>query len=110
MIQVYWETRGTRRYLYRTVREGGRAFRVYLGTGPAAEILAAADDIDRKQRRQTREQVAALRQQVQAVIDPVHAFNEELDILMRGCLFAAGYHDCHGQWWRNYHAKQEQAD
>ena len=106
---MYWERRGRYRYLYKTVRENGRAFRVYLGAGPAAEILAAADHIDRQERQEQRAQLAALQQRVAAAVVPVLAFNEELETLLCARLLGAGYHMHHGEWRRRQYAKPKRA-
>ena len=106
---MYWENRRQYRYLYKTVRENGRAFRVYLGTGPAAEVLAAADHIDRQERQEQRAQLAELQQQVGAAVAPVRALHEETGILTRACLLGAGYREYQSNRWGKRHAEHTQA-
>jgi len=45
-----WELRGQKRYYYRSERVAGRPVRRYFGSGPAAELQAAADDLRRLRR------------------------------------------------------------
>jgi hypothetical protein len=106
---VYWERRGQYRYLYKTVRENGHVFCVYLGAGPAAEVLAAADHIDRQERQKQSAQLAALQQRVAAAVVPVLAFNEELETLLCARLLGAGYHTHRGEWRRRQYAKPKRA-
>ena len=47
---MVWEQVGGRRYYYRSQWIAGRSVRRYVGTGPVAEMAAAADDL-RKLRR-----------------------------------------------------------
>lgn len=96
-----WEVRGTngRRYLYRSVREGGRVRKKYVGTGEIASLVAHAEaEIQAEAQaleRETRAQVA------QAAIG--EAEMEELDALaslsVRAAFLAAGYHrHKRGEW------------
>ena len=39
VVHMAWQQRGTKRYLYRSVKHQGRVIRQYLGTGPSAEAL-----------------------------------------------------------------------
>jgi hypothetical protein len=46
-----WVVRGDHRYYYRVRRVGGRVVKTYVGTGPAAEAAAAADERRRAENR-----------------------------------------------------------
>ena len=103
VTQVAWETRrgGTRRYYTRSVRRGGRVVRVYVGTGPHAEAVAAADrerrvnrDARRAATRSTLNRVAEADAKVKAVCDAA-------ETAARAHLLMAGYqrHD-RGSWRR----------
>ena len=95
-----WETRGSGRYYYRKVRDGGRVRSEYVGAGVVAELLAEVDDLDR-QRRQLEDEAW------QDVIDAERrtvATLAEVDGMVQGMtaavLIAAGYHTHRRQWRR----------
>src|SRR4051812_48267505 len=46
-----WEQRGDRRIYYRSERAGGRVRRVYVGSGPVAELAANLDELRRLERQ-----------------------------------------------------------
>ena len=103
---MYWEQRKKRRYLYKTVREGGRAHRVYMGTGDVAEAIAAADRLRRLEQQRQREQHEAHQQRVDETVTPADALGQELESLARMALVAAGFYLHCGQWRRRHHVKQ----
>jgi hypothetical protein len=100
-----WQEVRGRRYYYRHRRVGGRPCRIYVGTGPAAELAAAADALRRVQgeieARERREEQARLRE----AEEPLLALCELTEDLARAALVAAGYHrHDRGEWRRRHDA------
>ena len=98
-----WETRrgGTRRYYTRSVRREGRVVRVYFGTGPHAEAVAAAD----RERRVNRDaRLAAARSTLGRIAEAdakVKALCDAAEAAARAHLLLAGYHrHARGSWRR----------
>ncbi len=96
-----WERVGSRRYYYRSERLAGWPVRRYVGTGPAAELAAAADDLRRLQRAARARELEAERDRRREAEDPLLALCKLTDTLTRAALVAAGYrqHD-RGEWRR----------
>ena len=97
-----WETRGgTRRYYTRSVREGDRVRRQYVGTGPHAEATARADRLQREAREAKR---AAMRSSFSRIADAdaqVKALCDAAETVARAALLSAGYHrHARGAWRR----------
>ena len=103
---MYWEQRNQRRYLYKTVTEGGRPHRVYMGTGAVAEAVAAADRLQRLERQRQREQRAAKQQRVVETMALTDALGQELEFLARMALHAADFYVHFGQWRRRHYVQQ----
>lgn len=103
VTQVAWETRrgGTRRYYTRSVRREGRVVRQYVGTGPHAEAVAAADRercVNREARR------AAARSTLGRIAEAdakVKALCDTAEVAARAHLLMVGYHrHARGSWRR----------
>src|SRR4051812_4656289 len=92
-----WE-RG--RYYTRSVREGGKVRREYVGTGKLAELAAQMDAIFRAQRQQQRAEERAEREELDALDAPLAELDDLADLLVRAALTAAGYHRHHRGEWR----------
>lgn len=95
-----WEIRKGSKGLYytRSKRVNGRVVREYIGTGPAAEIVAEQDELERKQRQMDREKFDR-QKEVQSSID--RKIDEEtrlVQALTRAVLLVNGYHKHKGQW------------
>ena len=67
-----WARRGPHKYYYRSVRQGTRVTKEYVGTGSLAE-LSAAEDAERRARRHI---AAEAWRQEQAALD---ALDQQLD-------------------------------
>jgi len=105
-----WRTRGNKRYYYRSVRttEGPRS--VYVGTGPAAVAIAAADELHRLERQKQDEKLAATRAEISQMLGPVIELNENMELLTRAALLAAGfYHHSRSEWRRRRHEDEPQS-
>ena len=95
-----WHQVGCRRYYYRNQNVAGRSVRRYVGTGPVAELAAAADDL-RKLKRviAARERKAEQAHHCEAGT-PLRALCGVTDVLSRAALVAAGYHQHDRGAWR----------
>jgi hypothetical protein len=96
-----WDQVGARRYYYRSERVAGRPVRRYIGTGPAAELAATADDLRRLERAiAVQEQKAEQARRCKAEA-PLLELCAVTDILARLSLVATGHyrHD-RGAWRR----------
>ena len=95
-----WDKKGARAYYYRTVREGGKVRKVYVGQGRQAEELAREVEHRRLERQAERE----ARQRDQAQVLLAEQMLAELraltEVLVRLTMDAAGYHQHKGQWRR----------
>lgn len=95
-----WETKGGRRYFYRSIREGKRVKKVYLGTEETAEELAAILSARRieEQERSQREQVE--REDRLALERRLLQYQKTVQKVVSAFLRAAGYHQHHQGEWR----------
>lgn len=93
-----WKRIGNHRYLYRSVRVGGRVRSEYVGRGEVAELLARMRDLERleaaAEREDEREWWEAERDADRELEDLV----SEADAMARETLHAAGFHYHRGQW------------
>ncbi len=97
-----WETRGSGRYFYRKTRTpDGRVRSVYLGTGPACDVLGECDAGRRLEaeikRRRLRRSLAPL----DAALAAVRAGADALRPFVRAYLVATGYRTHRGEWRRS---------
>ena len=103
-----WETRQRGgRYYTRSVREGGRVRREYIGIGETAALIAACDERDREARWLARTADRADRQRIEHVDAALAELDALTDALARLALVAAGYHRHHRGEWRKRRAHQE---
>ena len=95
-----WAWRGNRRYYSRSVRDGGRVTKAYVGTGLLAEFHAAQDAEQQAEREATR---AAWRQQqadMDAIDAQVKAWWDVSTGLLKAALYAEGYYQHDRGTWR----------
>jgi surface antigen len=96
-----WETRnGGGRYYTRSKRVHGRVVREYIGTGPAAEMIAALDaesQRERDERRTARKASQAELERSAALVD--RSWKGVLGIT-RAVLVVNGYYRHHRGEWR----------
>jgi hypothetical protein len=92
---VGWERQG--RYYYRTRKAGGRVLREYVGAGPAAELAARLDALEREEREAER---AAERAEPEALDAPLDELDGLADLLAHAGLLAAGFGQHHRGEWR----------
>ena len=96
-----WEQVGRRRYYYHNQWVKGRSVRRYIGTGPAAELAAAADELRKLKRAIEARERQGERVRHRQAEAPLLALCGVTDVLSRAALVAAGYfrHD-RGAWRR----------
>ena len=96
-----WETRERGdRYYYRSVRDGERVRKVYLGTGEFARIAAEGDVIRRAKREGERQRGREAVEGLEALAAPLEELDEAAEVLTRAVLVAGGYHRHKGVWRR----------
>src|SRR3954471_5309859 len=95
-----WEQVGRRRYYYRSEWSAGRPVRRYAGTGPAAELAAAADDLRRLGRAIAARERQAEQGRRRDAEAPLRELCEVTDLLAQAALVAAGYHRHDRGAWR----------
>ena len=87
-------------YYYRSVREGERVRKEYVGSGTLGEVAAALDELKRRQR----EDEAAYWREEHERLEQGAAFVRELEeaaeVFIRAQLLASGFHKHKGQWRR----------
>ena len=97
-----WESRGScrSRYYTRSKRANGRVVREYVGTGPVAELAAAADALRRADRRAAAEARRAEEASWREALAPLLELGHVADLLARAALLAAGYRQHARSSWR----------
>jgi hypothetical protein len=95
--------RGSRCYYYRSRREAARFTRTYLGSGAAAQLLAAQDQARRLARQEARAAQKAHEDRRRDIDRQLDDLIKALDVLTRASLVVAGYHRHHRSEWRRKH-------
>ncbi len=94
------------KYYYRSRRVAGKAVKVYVGRGPAAELAARLDERERQNRQAGRAARLAGRTQL-AVADLAFADARALvDLLVQATLVLSGFHLHRNEWRRRGHSTQ----
>jgi hypothetical protein len=97
---VTLERRDGRLYYYRSVRDGEKVRKRYVGAGEFARICSEIDLLRRSSRRAQREQERAELERLEALIAPVLDLSEAAEVLAHAHLIAAGYHRHKGEYRR----------
>ena len=103
-----WETRSGShgRYYTRTRRVGNGYRREYIGTGPAADAIAALDAQARAERAIARDQLQALIARDRQADAVGAALDQAVEALAHAALVAAGFHQhARGEWRRRRGSK-----
>ncbi len=87
------ERRDGNLYYYRSVRDGARVRKVYVGAGEMARISHERDVLGRAGQE-------AERQRLEALSAPVLELSEAAEVLARAHLIVAGCHRHKGEWRR----------
>ena len=94
------ERRSGNLYYYRSVRDGGRVRKVYVGSGKIARVFHEGDVLRRTGREARREREKEELGRLEALAAPVLELSEAAEILARAHLIAAGYHRHKGEYRR----------
>jgi hypothetical protein len=86
-----WQQIGRRRYYYRS-EWAGRPVRRYIGTGPVAELAAAADDLRKLKRAIATREREAKQARWQAALGPLLDLCSGTSLLIKATLLGAGYY------------------
>ena len=94
------ERRDRRLYYYRSVREGEKVRKVYVGAGEIARISHEGDILRRTEREAQRKREKAELERLETLAAPVLELSEAAEVLARAHLIAAGYHRHNGEYRR----------
>jgi hypothetical protein len=97
---VTLECRDGNIYYYRSVRDGERVRKVYVGAGEIARIAHESDVLRRTGQQAERERQQAELKRLEAIATPVLELSEAAEILLRAHLIDAGYHRRKGEYRR----------
>jgi hypothetical protein len=97
---VALECRGGNLYYYRSVRDGEKVRKVYLGSGELARIAHEREIMNRAAREHERRESARELGRLEALAAPVLELSEAAEILLRAHLIDAGYHRRKGEYRR----------
>jgi len=87
-------------YYYRSVREGGRVRKEYVGSGALGEVAAALDELKRRQREEEAAYWREERERLQRSAAFLQELEEAAQILTRAQLLVSGFHKRNGEWRR----------
>ena len=95
-----WEERCGRSYYYRSVREGKRVRKEYVGGGALGQIAAQLDELKRLQRKEEEASCKEERERIERSAVFLRELEEAAEILTRAQLLVAGFHTRKGEWRR----------
>ena len=95
-----WEERRGRLYYYRSVREGKRVRKEYVGGGSFGQLLAQIDERERLQREEEEAACKEEQERLQRSAEFLRELEEAAEILSRAQLLADGFHKHKGEWRR----------
>src|SRR5215211_9199021 len=95
-----WEERRGRLYYYRSVREGKRVRKEYVGGGALGQLVARLDDLERLQRKEEEAFFKEERERLQRSAAFLQELEEAAEILTRAELLVSGFHKRNGEWRR----------
>jgi hypothetical protein len=98
------------RYYTRSRKVGGRVVREYVGAGPAAQLAARRDAIERERRERGRAAWRAKRAELEALDAPLDELNDLADLLARAALAAAGFRQHNRGEWRRRRGQRDETD
>src|SRR5918993_4917119 len=98
------ECRDGRSYYYRSVRDGDKVRKVYVGAGEKARVSHEEDVLLRTGRKARLEREGEDLERLEALAAPVLEVSKAAEILARAHLVAAGYHKHKGVYRRERRA------
>jgi hypothetical protein len=94
-------------YYYRTIRDGEKTTKVYVGSGPLAEMAALLDELARENQQAAKEAWLVEQLQIAAADEAQFEFQTVVDMLTKTTLLFAGFHQHHRQWRRRNHGRSD---
>ena len=102
---MVWEQVGRRRYYYCSQWIAGRSVRRYVGTGPVAELAAAADELRKLKRVIADREQKAEQARWQTTQSPLLNLCTGANLLTKATLLCAGYSQhARSSWRKKQHA------
>src|SRR5215207_9759842 len=95
-----WEERRGRLYYYRSVREGKRVRKEYIGGGALGRLLVQIDELKRLQRKEEEASWREEQKRLEQSAGFLRELEEAAEILTRAQLLVAGFHKRMGEWRR----------
>ena len=93
-----WEERRGRLYYYRSVREGKRVRKEYVGGEALGQLVAQIDELERLQRKEEEVFCKEERERLQRSAAFLQELEEAAEVLTRAYLLASGCHQYKSQW------------
>jgi hypothetical protein len=97
---VTLERRDGRLYYYRSVRDGEKVRKIYVGAGEFARICSETDILRRTGRRSQRERERAELERLKDLVALVEELSEAAKVLVIAHLVDGGYRKRKGDWRR----------
>ena len=94
------ERRNGQLYYYRSVRDGEKVRKVYVGAGEVARICSETDILRRTGRRAQREPERAELERLKDLVGPLEEVSEAAKVLVTAHLVDGGYRKRKGEWRR----------
>jgi hypothetical protein len=95
-----WETRGGKKYFYRSIRQDGRVKKIYYGRGPVGTFAANAEALRRAERAANEEAMRAERNRLDIALALTQELNRRCELLAAAALLAVGFHRPSRHTWR----------
>jgi hypothetical protein len=97
---VTLERRNGRLYYYRSIRNGEKVRKLYVGAGEFARICSEIDLLRRTSRRAQRERDRVELERVKGLVAPLEEVSEATKVLVTAHLVDGGYRKRKGEWRR----------
>jgi hypothetical protein len=97
---VTLERRNGQLYYYRSVRDGERVRKVYVGAGDIARICSETDTLRRTSRREQRERGKAELERLEGLVAPLEEVSDVAEVLVIAHLVDGGFRKRKGEWRR----------
>jgi hypothetical protein len=97
---VTLERRDSRLYFYRSVRDGEKVRKIYVGAGEFARICSETDILRRTGRGAQRERERVELEWLEGLVAPVEELSDAAKVLVIAHLADGGYRKRKGEWRR----------